>query len=71
MVDIIKVLAKSGDPESNQGPSDVGATLQSDALPTELSPVLVLCCSASYLMNWFPRNFVAQHATPVARHAIS
>ena len=33
---------KSGDPESNQGPSDFCKLLQSDALPTELSPVLAL-----------------------------
>lgn len=29
-------LAKSGHPESNQGPSDCCRSLQSDALPTEL-----------------------------------
>ena len=32
---------KSGDPESNQGPSDGCRSLQSDALPTELSPEVV------------------------------
>lgn len=34
---------KSGHPESNQGPSDCCSDLQSDALPTELSPAHVLC----------------------------
>jgi hypothetical protein len=34
--DIEKMIAKSGHPESNQGPSDYCESLQSDALPTEL-----------------------------------
>ena len=37
----------SGDLESNQGPSDVCTILQSDALPTELSPVLAEMRNAS------------------------
>jgi hypothetical protein len=36
--DIEKMTAKSGHPESNQGPSDYCESPQSDALPTELQP---------------------------------
>ena len=38
----VKEKEKSGDPESNQGPSDCCRCLQSDALPTELSPACLL-----------------------------
>ena len=41
------VKETSGDPEPNQGPSDVCTILQSDALPTELSPVLAVMRNAS------------------------
>ena len=39
----------SGDPELNPGPSDFCKLLQSDALPTELSPVLQVVCGVSLL----------------------
>ena len=44
---IDRVKKTSGDPESNQGPSDICTILQSDALPTELSPVLAVRRNAS------------------------
>ena len=53
---------KSGDPESNRGPADVCTTLQSDALPTELSPVLVPGCSASGLVGRLAQNAAASFA---------
>ena len=42
------VKETSGDPESNQGPSDVCTILQADALPTELSPVMAVMRNASF-----------------------
>ena len=44
----------SGDPESNQGPSDCCRHLQSDALPTELSPA----CSARQTLSTPRRSYL-------------